>query len=151
MCRRHVFFRLRHVLEMCCLNIHQAPRKAIRVNKGILHLYLRLFCLSPTVSHCCFERLQPLLFDVCLWRLMDACGGLLSVLSQSQMNKWIDNLWHGEKGPAREKLPICRADAVVHRDKRSKGALLPEFRTTAGCCTDSNKYIIDSSNVEFIN
>lgn len=36
-------------------------------------------------------------FDVCLQWLIDACRGLLSALSQGQMNKWIDHLCRSER------------------------------------------------------
>ncbi len=75
-----------------CIGDHKCPSPP----------YLRLFCLSlTTVCHCLWKVAAPS-FDVCLQWVIDACGGLLSALSQSPMNKWIDHLRHSERARLEE-------------------------------------------------
>lgn len=60
-----------------------------------------LLFISPTASHCFWQVAAPF-FDVCLQWVIDAYRGLLSTLSQSQMNKWIDHLYHSERARLEE-------------------------------------------------
>lgn len=83
------------------------------------------FFIFLTVSHCLWN---VLFFDVCLQWVIDECRGLLSALSQSQMNKGIDHLCFSERVRPEEKLPICPTDTMVLRDKKSSGLLKPQFK-----------------------
>lgn len=77
---------------------------AYRSSDYVLHPWPEtLLFISPTVSHCCRQVAAPF-FDVCRLWVIDACRDLLSSLSQSQMNEWIDHSYHSERARLEESL-----------------------------------------------
>lgn len=75
-------------VEVLAADFHQSWG-CLEVIRMVLHTLT--WDSSVCASHCFWQVAAPL-FDVCLQRVIDRCRGLLSALSQSQMNKWIDHL-----------------------------------------------------------